>query len=184
MKEALLIIDVQNDYFVNGKYPLHEPIAVLKNINALEHYFLNQNLPIIYIQHINNAPNATFFLKNSLGSQLHKGLLLKNNSTIIIKEFPNSFLHTNLLTTLTELSVKRLVITGMMTHMCIDTTTRAAKDLGFDNILIHDATTTRELEFNHKKIAVDDVQHSYLAALTKFADIHSTEAYLSTYKQV
>ena len=62
MKQALIIIDVQNDYFKNGKMELDHPEKALENINRLENKFIELNLPIIYIQHINYRKNATFFL--------------------------------------------------------------------------------------------------------------------------
>jgi nicotinamidase-related amidase len=91
MKQALLIIDVQNDYFKDGKMELVNPEHALEKINQLEHYFNQNNLPIIYIQHINPA-SAGFFLENTLGVELHPKLLLSDSSLVVQKHFPNSFL--------------------------------------------------------------------------------------------
>ena len=67
----------------------------------------------------------------------------------------------------------------MMTHMCVDSTVRAAKDHGFNIILIQDACATKELELNGESIAAKDVHHSFLAALNYFfADVYSTTSYL------
>ena len=177
MKKALLVIDVQNDYFDGGKYPLVQPMQVLHKINLLEQYFLDQTLPIIYIQHINEA--GLFFIKNTVGCELHPQLLIQENSLISTKHFPNSFLETNLLALLKARNVNELVITGMMTHMCVDSTTRAAKDLGFNNILISDAVATRALEFEGQTSQAQDVQIAYLSALQKFAHIITAEQFLN-----
>jgi len=64
MKQALLVIDVQNDYFPQGKMELVQPELALNNIKQLEQFFIEKNLPIIYIQHI-NPPQASFFQENS-----------------------------------------------------------------------------------------------------------------------
>ncbi|WP_278394806.1 isochorismatase family protein, partial [Acinetobacter venetianus] len=79
MKQALLIIDVQNDYFKNGKMELVNPELVLQNTNQLEDYFIRNNLPIIYIQHISPA-SASFFQENTIGVELHPQLQITDDS--------------------------------------------------------------------------------------------------------
>lgn len=76
---------------------------------------------------------------------------MQEQSIIIEKHFPNSFLETELLRTLEKLEIEQLVICGMMTQMCVDSTTRAAKELGFQPVLISDATATKDLIFEEKK---------------------------------
>ncbi len=61
LKQALLVIDIQNDYFKAGKMELVAPGKALKQINRLETHFSERNEPIIYIQHINYQPNPIFF---------------------------------------------------------------------------------------------------------------------------
>lgn len=179
MKQALIIIDVQNDYFKNGKMELDHPEKVLKNINKLEDKFAFLNLPIVYIKHINYNKNALFFFPNTSGVNLHKGLLLGKDSIIIEKHFPNSFKDTCLLDTLRALKVNQVVITGMMTHMCVDSTTRAASELGYKPILISDATTTSNLKYLEEEVPFKYVQLSYLSALQNFAKIETTNDYLN-----
>ena len=118
MKQALLIIDVQNDYFKNGKMELVNPELALQNTNQLEDYFIRNNLPIIYIQHISPA-STSFFQENTAGVELHPQLQITDDSLIIEKHFPNSFLETKLQAILEQHQVEQLVITGMMTHMCL-----------------------------------------------------------------
>ena len=69
MKKALLIIDVQNDYFPNGKCPLYKPEAALNTIKDLLENFRKQNLPVIYIRH--ESLQGTFFNPNTDGVQIH-----------------------------------------------------------------------------------------------------------------
>lgn len=90
MKQALLIIDVQNDYFKNGKMELVGPEQALEKIKQLEQYFNEKNLPIIYVQHI-NPPQASFFQENTDGVLLHPELSAHDESLIVTKHYPNSF---------------------------------------------------------------------------------------------
>jgi Amidases related to nicotinamidase len=178
MKQALLIIDVQNDYFKNGKMELEHPEEALEKINKLEEKFLKLNLPIIYIQHINYKKDASFFSPNTRGVQLHEKLKVSTDSIIIEKHFPNSFKDTTLLGTLKKLKIEQIVISGMMTHMCIDSTTRAAAELNYNPILISDTTATRSLLYIEEKVSAKQVQISYLSALQNFATLETTEEFL------
>lgn len=178
MKQALLVIDVQNDYFPTGKMELRHPEMALQNIKQLENYFFNHDLPIIYIQHIKHEPKATFFQVGTQGVKLHKDLKANAKSIIIEKHFPNSFYRTNLEQTLYALGVEQLVICGMMTQMCVDSTTRASNELQFNPILIKDAVATKDLTFDGKTIKADAVQASFLASLSNFACISSTAEFL------
>jgi nicotinamidase-related amidase len=178
MKQALLIIDVQNDYFKNGKMELVGPDQALEKIKQLEQYFSEKNLPIIYVQHI-NPPQASFFQENTDGVLLHPELDAHSDALIVIKHYPNSFLETNLDELLKAHQIEQLVITGMMTHICIDSGTRAAKELGYQPILIGDATATRDLSYDGKTVKAEDVQTAFLAALTMFAPVQSTSDFLA-----
>ncbi|MBN6513895.1 cysteine hydrolase family protein [Acinetobacter pittii] len=178
MKQALLIIDVQNDYFKNGKMELVGPDQALEKIKQLQQYFSDKNLPIIYVQHI-NPPQASFFQENTDGVLLHPELSAGSDSLIVTKHYPNSFLETNLDELLKAHQIEQLVITGMMTHMCIDSGTRAAKELGYQPILIADTTATRDLSYAGKTTKAEDVQTAFLTALSTFANVQNTADFLS-----
>ena len=121
-------------------------------------------MPVFHVQHINLRKGATYFLPNTKGVEIHENVKPLENEIVIQKNFPNSFLETNLEVELEKLSVTELVICGMMSHMCIDSTTRAAFDLGFDCIVAHDACTTKDLEFLGEKIKANDVHNSFMSA--------------------
>ena len=178
MKQALLIIDIQNDYFPEGKNELHEADKALLKVNQLENSFLSEQKPIIYIQHIKHQLNADFFEAGTIGCELHPNLKLQEQSIIIEKHFPNSFLETELLETLKKIEIEQLVICGMMTQMCVDSTTRAAKELGFQPVLISDATATKDLIFENKKVLAENVQLSFLSALQNFAQVLTADQFL------
>lgn len=176
MSKALIIIDIQNDYFEGGNCELVNPMkASLKAKEVLE-YFRKNNMPVFHVQHINLREGATFFLPNTKGVEIHENVKPLENEIIIEKNFPNSFLQTSLESELEKLDIKELVICGMMSHMCVDSTTRAAFDLGYDCTLIPDACTTKDLEFKGKKIKADEVHSSFMSALgSVFAKLVSVE---------
>ena len=183
-KSALLIIDVQNDYFPGGKMALHEPEQALAKITELLQFYRQQQWPVIHIQHeMYDRPDrpASFFLPHTEGQQLHPAVLPAENETLLIKHFPSSFAGTGLLEVLQQQQVKQLVICGMMTHMCVDTTTRAAFDLGFDVQVAIDATATKALTFSGNTISADQVKTTVAAALHgTFAQVLNTAAILTT----
>lgn len=79
MQQGLIIIDVQNDYFPHGKFPLANTEVTLQNILKLQRYFRIKQLPIFYIQHIKSDPWANFFAKGSHGTEIYPSLLPVNN---------------------------------------------------------------------------------------------------------
>lgn len=175
MKRALLIIDVQNDYFPGGKSELHNPLKALGNIQKVLETFREKKLPVIHVQHINIREGATFFLPNTEGVQIHSKLTPIESEHIIIKHAPNSFLRTNLADIIKSNDITDLVICGMMSHMCIDTTTRACMDYGITVTLLADACATKDLVFNRKAIPAEIVHETFMASLNgMFANVIQT----------
>lgn len=180
-KQALIIIDIQNDYFENGALELVNPIEASLNAGKVLEYFRKNNLPIAHIQHISANPEALpVFVEGTPGVEIHENVKPIAGENVFQKYYPNSFRETSLFEYLKENDVTEVIITGMMTHMCIDATTRAAFDFGYKCTVIGDACASRDLEINGKTIKADDVHHAFLAALEFFyAEIESTEDYLS-----
>jgi nicotinamidase-related amidase len=98
---------------------------------------------------------------------------------IVHKQYPNSFRETGLLQMLRDWQTERLVICGMMTHMCVDATVRAAADLGFQVIIAEDACATRALTYNETTIPAAHVQAAFLAALTSYGVLMKVEDIIS-----
>ncbi|NVO10869.1 MAG: cysteine hydrolase [Bacteroidales bacterium] len=179
MKTALLIIDVQNDYFENGTMTLVGSNKASSNARQILDRFRANNLPVIHIQHISTRPTATFFLPNTQGAEIHSNVKPFEQEKVIIKHYPNSFRETELLDYLNSKNITDLVICGMMTHMCVDATTRAAKDFGFNIVLIGDACATKDLEIDRQVVKAEGVQKSFLAALNYFySTVKTTKQYL------
>ncbi|AZA54833.1 cysteine hydrolase family protein [Chryseobacterium sp. G0201] len=170
---ALLIIDVQNDYFKGGNMELIGYEAAGKNTKQVLEYFRAKNLPVIHIKHIATQEGATFFLPNTSGAEINSVVAPKEGEKIITKNYPNSFRETELLSYLQSKGIKNLVITGMMTDVCVDATVRAAMDLGFSNTVIGDAVATRDRELYGKTVTASDINRSYLAGMTALGNLYA-----------
>lgn len=180
MSKALIIVDIQNDYFENGAMELVGSLKASENAKQILSKFRSEKLPIVHIQHLSVAPGSTFFLPETEGQEIHENVKPLEGEKVIEKYYPNSFRNTGLLEYLKSQNVTELVFVGMMTQMCIDATVRAAKDLEFECTVIGDACATRDLEVNGKQVKAADVQTAFLAGLSFFyADIKNTADYLS-----
>ena len=179
INQLLLLIDIQNDYFPGGKMELVNMDSAAVNAALLLSLFRNRKWPVVHVQHLATKPNASFFIPGSSGAEIHTSVFPMKKEPIIQKNFPNSFRQTNLLELLRARPWNDLVICGAMSHMCIDTTARAASDLGFKVTLIHDACATRDLAFNGQTVEASQVHAAYMAALNgSFAHVISASEYL------
>jgi len=165
MSVGLIVIDIQNDYFPGGKMELEGSEQAGQVAGRLLGFFRERRLPVFHIQHIAVRPEATFFLPNSEGVEIHQSVKPLNGEIVIQKHFPNSFRETGLLQHLQRDNIQQLVVVGMMTHMCVDATTRAATDYGYECLIAHDACATRSLKFGDRVVSALDVHTSFLAAL-------------------
>lgn len=165
MTTALLLIDIQNDYFAGGKMPLEGMEAAAENARALLAAFRARDLPVIHIRHLSVRPGSTFFVPGTTGAETHALVAPASGEKVIEKNFPNSFRNTTLADELRAGGIENLVIAGAMSHMCVDATVRAAFDLGFRCTVAHDACATRALEFAGTAIPASAVQGAFMSAL-------------------
>ena len=175
MKTALLIIDIQKDYFAGGKYPLVNPLEAAKNAYMILQCFREHSGHHVHIQHISLEPDATFFIKGDAGSDIHDSVAHFEGEPIVYKHEPNSFLNTHLLELLKNWEIERVVITGMMSHMCVDATARAAGDFGFKVIVAEDACASRDIKYGDTVIPADHVHKAFMASLTAYGDVMKTD---------
>lgn len=179
MKTALIVIDVQNDYFPGGLMELTGAEQAADNIRQIQDHFRKNKLPVIHIQHI-SGPGASFFRPNTTGVEIHAKVKPQAGEKLIVKGYPNSFRETELLKHLQENGITHLTIVGMMTHMCVDATVRAAKDYGFECTVVSDACATRALEADGKTVRAEDVQTSFMSSFAFFyATVQTTKAALA-----
>ena len=136
------------------------------NASHLLKLFRQQQRDVFHIQHLSVRPGSTFFVPNTEGVKTHPAVAPGSDEPVVQKNFPNSFRETKLLQSLREADVEELVICGAMSHMCIDATTRAAFDFGFDCIVIQDACATRDLSFGSDTVKAAEVHVAFRAALS------------------
>jgi len=165
MKQGLLLVDIQNDYFPGGKLELVGMEKAAQKAHLLLQKFRDERLPLFYIQHISKRPGAAFFLPGTRGVEIHESLAPEMGEKTIEKHFPNSFRDTPLLTYLKDRAVEEVVICGAMSHMCIDATTRAAFDFGFRCVVVQDACATRDVQFRGENVSAAQVHAAFMAAL-------------------
>jgi nicotinamidase-related amidase len=165
MSSALVIIDIQNDYFAGGRMPLAGADAAAARAATLLEAFRKRGTPVLHVQHISTHPGATFFRPETDGVMIHGSVAPRDGERVIVKHFPNAFRETPLAEDLRAAAVDELLFVGMMTHMCIDTSVRAAADLGFRCIVAADACATRELAWGGQTVDAGRVHTAFLAAL-------------------
>ena len=176
MGTGLLLIDIQNDYFPGGKMELVGSSEAGEKAKLALAWAREKTIPVLHIQHISLHPGATFFLPDTVGAEICDCVKPAASESRIEKHFPNSFRETGLLDCLKEKGINRLLIAGMMTHMCVEATTRAAADFGFECLVLHDACATKALEYNGVSVPATSVQAAFLAALSAgYAKLASVE---------
>jgi nicotinamidase-related amidase len=177
---ALIIVDLQNDYFQGGKWELEGTEAAANNAVLLINKFRSQSWPIVHVRHEFPSSDAPFFTPNSEGVKVHPSVKELDGEPVIVKHQINSFRETNLKETLESLAVERVLICGAMSHMCIDAVTRAANDYGYSCIVAHDACATLALEFNGVTVPASQVHAAFMSALDfAYANVLSTEDILA-----
>ena len=179
MKTALIVIDIQNDYFEGGANPLVGSLEASLSARALLEDFRTRALPVVHVRHLSTRTGSTFFIPGTHGAEIHENVAPTAGEKVIEKNFPNSFRDTDLLDYLRSEGITDLVVCGMMTQMCVDATVRAAKDFGFSCTLIGDACATKDLEIGGKTLPAAEVQTAFLAAMNYFyATVRIAEEYL------
>ena len=175
MNKALLIIDIQNFYF--GKDGLKGCEQASQNARRLLDSFREKNLPVFYIRHEIDTSHLSEEEKKT--ADIHDSVKPMDGEPVISKHSPGSFKGTSLLKQLKSRNIDELVICGMMSQMCVDTTTREAADLDFKCTVIHDACATRNFEFKGMEIPAEFLHAAAMSSLAfAFAKVISTEEYL------
>ena len=179
MRTALVIIDVQKDHFPGGKQPLVNPLEAAKKAYMLLQCFREHSGHHVHIQHISKEPDAAYFISGDRGTDIHDSVAHFEGEPIVYKHSPNAFLNTNLLDLLKSWEVKRVVICGMMTHLDVDATARAASDIGLQVIVAEDACATRDLTASGTTIPAEQVQKTFLSALKSYGKVMKSEEILA-----
>jgi nicotinamidase-related amidase len=165
---ALVVIDIQNDYFPGGAMELEGADAAGAKAGAALAKFRKEGKPVIHVRHLSVRPGSTFFLPGTRGAEIHPAVAPQGAEVVVEKNFPNSFRNTDLKPMLEKQGIKNLVVAGMMTHMCVDASVRHAADLGYKITLLGDACATRAQSYGGEQVPARQVHAAFLAALNGF----------------
>jgi nicotinamidase-related amidase len=143
-RTALLLVDFQREYF-DGKLPIPDGSSALAAAKRLVAAAEKTGVSVIHIHHVAASPTAPLFASGSSGAEPVEELLPAANHATVIKRLPSGFAGTELLELLRQRECERVIVCGLMTHNCVDATTRDALHLGFAPIVAADASATRDL---------------------------------------
>lgn len=177
--QALLVIDVQNEYFT-GRLPVTYPKDSLGNIlRAMDHAAI-AGIPVVVIQHTAPSKDSPTFRRGSDGWKLYPEIEWRKRDVLVEKNLPGSFTGTELERWLRERRVERVAICGYMTQMCCDTTARQAFHLGFQVDFLSDATGTLAVQNSAGSIPDCDLHRAVLVTMAmKFARVMRTDEWIA-----
>lgn len=179
-ENALLLIDIQNDYFSEGSWPVENMETASDNAASILGHARKAGDMIVHIRHEIPSDGAPFFQPGTTGAETHSSVAPVGDESVILKHRPNSFHETDLLQRLLEQRIKNVTIVGAMSQMCIDATTRAAADFGFGVTVIADACAAKEVRFGDQLVPASHVHATIMGALAGiYAQVVTCEAYLS-----
>ncbi len=164
---AIVTIDIQMDYFPGGRFPLFRATAAARQAAKVLALGRAKGLPILHVRHEGLDPKGRFLVAGTSGTKLHPALGADEHAeeAVVVKHAPDSFLGTDLEERLRDLGARRVVWMGMMSWMCVDTTVRAAKTKGFDNILVEDACAAGWLLHRGLPVTPWSSHRAFMAAL-------------------
>lgn len=145
MAKALLIVDLQNDYFLGGKFPLWNSEATLAAVVRAIGRAKEREIPVVLIQHIADGAQGTapFFNPGTPGADIHPQVLAAaSGAPIVVKSFADGFVQTALEETLHRLGATELLVCGMMTQNCVTHTAISKSAEKYDVTILQDACTT------------------------------------------
>lgn len=179
-KSALILVDIQNDYFEGGRWPVDKMPDVAANAARLLARARDKGQTVFHVRHEFLSDDAPFFRPSTPGAEIHSAVAPKEGEAVILKHRPNSFHNTSLQQDLKAAGITDVVICGAMSQMCIDATARAAADLGFGVTVVEDACGAKEQTFREHALAAPQVHAAFMAALNgSYARVLSTEPFLA-----
>ena len=181
MKRALLVIDVQNEYFPGGALPITHPPDSLRRITDAMDGAAENGVPIVVIQHGSDNPEAKSFAKGSRGWRLKGEVEVRKRAVVIEKTLPGAFTGTQLEPWLKENGVDTLVICGYMTQLCCDTTARQAVHRGYQVEFLSDATGTLDFDNAAGRVTAEELHRAILVTQqSRFSKVLSTDAWIDS----
>lgn len=175
-KTALILVDIQNDYFDGGDWPVYQMEAVSCKAAQLLAKARADGTMVVHIRHENPAEGAPFFRPGTAGAEIHISVAPQQGEPVLTKGRANSFYQTGLLEMLREVEIEAVTICGAMSQMCIDATARTAADYGFQVTVAEDACGAKEMTFGGVEVSAVQVQAVFMAPLAMgYAKVVPTE---------
>ena len=146
-KPVLVVIDIQNDYFPGGAFPLWNPEQALAATEKAISAARSKDMPVVFVQHVAAGPSP-FFVPDTEGVKLHERVRAAvGDSPVVTKQQADAFEGTTLHDTLQRLGADELIVCGMMTQNCVTHTaiSRRADDYRKVTVLSDASTTTTEM---------------------------------------
>jgi nicotinamidase-related amidase len=166
-KQALLVIDVQTGMFTLP-IPLYQNQILLENIIRLIKKARDNNVPVIYVQYC--GEKGSLFEEGTPGWKIHPEITPQENDIVILKKHADAFHKSNLEQILKDHSIDTLIICGLVTEGCFDTTIRRAYSLDFNVITVSDCHSTTDNNVLKAKQVID--HHNQLFKI--FSDVKSS----------
>jgi nicotinamidase-related amidase len=178
-KRAVVVVDIQNEYFPAGKLPLVGIADAAANAAKVIDAARSKGDEVIFIRHESAGANAPVFTPGSAGVEINSAVRPREGEPVILKHYPNAFRDTELKQMLDARGIKEVVIVGAMSHMCVDATSRAAADFGYNTVIVDDACATMNLEFKGTTVTAAQVHAAFMAGLAfGYGKVTSTSEYL------
>lgn len=165
MTSALILVDIQNDYFTGGRWPVEQMEHVADAAASVLAKAREATDHVIHIRHEALSDTAPFFRPGTAGADIHPSVAPRSNEAVFLKHRPNSFHETGLQTHLQDLAVTDLTVVGAMSQMCIDATVRAARDFGYNVTVVADACGAKSARFGDVELSAPQVQAAFMSGL-------------------
>ncbi len=180
VRQALLLIDIQNDYFDGGDYPLVNMAGAAAKAAQVLKAAREDGITVVHVRHEFPTMEAPFFRPGTSGAQIHSLVQPTSGEHVVLKHHINAFRETELKEILDRNHIQDLVVCGAMVHVCIDAAVRSASDLGYNITVIHDACAARDAEFNNVTAPASHVHTAFMSALGfGYAKLQSADEHLA-----
>ena len=179
MNRALLVIDVQREYF-DGALPITHPAGHLEEILRVMDFAAKASIPTVVVRHHQPDPDSPLFRHGSEMWQLHGEVESRPRDLLVDKQLPGSFTNTPLDTFLKSHEIDTLTIAGYMTQICCDTTARQGFHRGYKVEFLSDATGTLDVENSAGSVTAEELHRSILVAQQMFiSEVVTTKDWLT-----
>jgi nicotinamidase-related amidase len=182
-RNAVIVVDLQNDYFPGGRWTLSNIESASANAAKVIAAARESGDLLVHIRHEFESDAAPFFTPGSDGAKTHESVKALNNEDVMVKHQVNSFRDTKLKNLLDDNKIENVIVCGAMSNMCVDAVTRAAHDYGFKVSVVHDACASRELEFNGVQVPAEQVHAAFMSSLGfAYATMITTQEFVTSRK--